>query len=67
MLKNYLCLLFVLSVFTSYGQDTKADKQKQDSINRLKEVNIVATKLLGSKFEARNRTGSAYFLSQERN
>lgn len=41
------------------------NKIQNDSIQDLLEVTIVANKLLGSKFEARNRTGSAYYLSKQ--
>lgn len=54
-------------LFLSTGFLT-AQNQKpvpNDSIQDLMEVTIIANKLLGSKFEARNRTGSAYFLSKQ--
>ena len=38
--------------------------QKMDSI-RLSEVTISAKKIFGSKFEAKNRTGSSYYISPE--
>ena len=36
---------------------------RRDSVRRLDEVVVYARQMLGSKFEARNRTGSAYYLS----
>jgi Fe(3+) dicitrate transport protein len=62
-LKQVTASLLFLSVSLLSAQDQK--KEKNDSIQDLKEVTIVANKLLGSKFEARNRTGSAYFLSKQ--
>ncbi|MBU2525010.1 MAG: TonB-dependent receptor [Bacteroidetes bacterium] len=38
--------------------------QKQDSIRKLKEVVVFSQAMLGSKFAAKNRTGSAYFIDQ---
>ena len=35
----------------------------QDSVHRMEQVVVHARQMLGSKFEARNRTGSAYYLS----
>lgn len=36
--------------------------QKRDSIRKLKEVIVFSQAMLGSKFAAKNRTGSAYFI-----
>ncbi|MGM0635021.1 MAG: TonB-dependent receptor family protein [Bacteroidota bacterium] len=41
------------------------DEFVNDSIESLGEVIISTNKLLGSKFETKNRTGSAYFISKE--
>ena len=38
--------------------------QQADSV-LLKEVIIKASKIFGSKFDARNRTGSSYYISPE--
>ncbi|WP_203968891.1 TonB-dependent receptor family protein [Capnocytophaga stomatis] len=38
-------------------------EQKKDSIQQLEEVVISTNQILGSKFQARNRTGSAYYIS----
>ena len=38
-------------------------REMRDSTRRLSEVVVYARQMLGSKFEARNRTGSAYYLS----
>ncbi|QED36321.1 TonB-dependent receptor [Antarcticibacterium arcticum] len=60
-----LRLFGALAVCTSCGlfaQQTPT-QTKQDSIESLNEVVISAKVLLGSKFEAQNRTGSAYYIS----
>ena len=36
-----------------------------DSVHRITEVVVRSNQMLGSKFEARNRTGSAYYISPE--
>ncbi|MDO4782962.1 MAG: TonB-dependent receptor [Capnocytophaga felis] len=51
-----------LSVFGSvFAQNTQ--EQKKDSIQELQEVIISANQILGNKFQARNRTGSAYYIA----
>jgi Fe(3+) dicitrate transport protein len=63
--KLMLSLVLLFSIIGVEAQ-TKSNKQKSsDSIQDLREVTIVANKLLGSKFEVKNRTGSAYFLSKK--
>jgi Fe(3+) dicitrate transport protein len=63
--KLMLSLVLLFSIISVEAQ-TKSNKQKSsDSIQDLREVTIVANKLLGSKFEVKNRTGSAYFLSKK--
>lgn len=62
MRKLMLSLLGFLVVSFAYSQDLAPEK---DSINQLEGVTIVANKLLGSKFEAKNRTGSAFFISSK--
>ena len=60
-----LRLFGALAICTScglYAQQTPTET-KQDSIESLNEVVISAKVLLGSKFEAQNRTGSAFYLS----
>lgn len=56
---------FLLLLCTGFLMAQTQDSAKKDSIQDLMEVTIVANKLLGSKFEARNRTGSAYYLSKQ--
>lgn len=66
MRKFHFTFLFFLVISIIFAQDKKQTKTaKKDSIENLDEVIITANKLLGSKFEAKNRTGSAYYLSSK--
>lgn len=59
---NRTVTLFALFAFVGvWAQQTP---QAMDSV-RLNEVVISAKKIFGSKFEARNRTGSSYYISPE--
>ena len=42
---------------------TDSLRETRDSVRRLDEIVVYARQMLGSKLEARNRTGSAYYLS----
>ena len=65
-IKNLILTLVLLFSFIGVEAQTKStNKKTSDSIRDLREVTIVANKILGSKFEAKNRTGSAYFLSKK--
>ena len=57
-----LQILFLL--VTSFVIAQQQPTSNMDSI-RLKEVTISAKKIFGSKFEAKNRTGSSYYISPE--
>lgn len=49
----------------SYGQSTRLITKVQDSnLIKLEEVVLSANVILGSKFQAKNRTGSAYYVAQ---
>lgn len=66
MRKFFVIFLFFIYTCFVFAQSEKQQKtKKKDSIENLKEVIITANKLLGSKFEAKNRTGSAYYLSSK--
>lgn len=56
--------LLTLTVFTLSLQ-AQNTPQPQDSLNQLDEVIISAQEIFGSKFKARNRTGSSYYVSPE--
>lgn len=60
-MKLALTAIAILISLSSLAQQTMP---LPDSI-RLKEVIIEANKIFGSKFEARNRTGSSYYISPE--
>ncbi len=61
--------LFCLAIFSLGLLQAQEKKQSNytefDTIKDLKEVVISANVLFGSKFQAQNRTGSAYFISPE--
>ncbi|MGB5269565.1 MAG: TonB-dependent receptor [Eudoraea sp.] len=59
----FLVTGFVLNF--SYGQSTRLITKVQDSnLIKLEEVVLSANVILGSKFQAKNRTGSAYYVAQ---
>lgn len=55
-------LLPILLVSANIFSQEK-EEPKKDTIQQLEEVVISANQILGSKFQARNRTGSAYYIS----
>lgn len=62
MYRYKISFFLFLSVFGSiFAQE--AQQQKKDSIQELQEVIVTANQILGSKFQARNRTGSAYYIA----
>lgn len=64
---NYFFSFFLI-VGALSAQDSLPDDDDffvSDTTEQLDNVVISATKMLGSKFEARNRTGSAYYISPE--
>ena len=65
---NRVIKFFILSLFTvSLYSQTPAQRvqQQKDSIESLENVIISTNKILGSKFEARNRAGSAFYIGPE--
>ena len=62
MRRCLIVAIFGMASITLQAQEQKVEKSK-DSVETLNEVIISAKVLLGSKFEAENRTGSAYYLS----
>jgi Fe(3+) dicitrate transport protein len=63
-LKFALSLLGFISISQLHTQENTKEQPK-DSITSLDEVLINANTIFGSKYVARNRTGSAYYLSAE--
>ncbi|MBP6001394.1 MAG: TonB-dependent receptor plug domain-containing protein, partial [Flavobacterium sp.] len=61
-MKYYIVTLLLMLSSTVNAQDQKKEAHK-DSINNLKEVMISGSQIIGSKFEATNKTGSASFIS----
>ncbi len=62
-MKAKITLLFLLILGVSNAQETK--KNQNDSIQKLDKVLINAQVIFGSKYEAKNRTGSSYYISPE--
>ncbi|MCS2779077.1 TonB-dependent receptor [uncultured Bacteroides sp.] len=60
--KPLFIILFSLGYSGIYSQEQQV---KKDSIYQLQEVVVSSQQMLGSKFKARNRTGSAYYISPE--
>lgn len=60
--KPLFIILFSLGYSAIYSQEQQV---KSDSIYQLQEVVVSSQQILGSKFIARNRTGSAYYISPE--
>lgn len=61
-MKTKIALLFLLFIGVSNAQETKKEI-KNDSIQKLEKVLINAQVIFGSKYEAKNRTGSSYYIS----
>lgn len=58
-----LAILALASFASAQAQETTKSNAMADSTHRIREVVVRSNQMLGSKFEARNRTGSAYYLS----
>lgn len=61
---KFLAALFFLFLCL-FSLQAQEDTYQKDSIIALKEVVISADVLFGSKFQAKNRTGAAYYISPE--
>lgn len=66
--KKMLSLLITLTPFSVHAQmqqdaSTTNRSAMTDSVHQINEVVVMANQMLGSQFEARNRTGSAYYVS----
>lgn len=55
----------LLSLFFAVNTFSQSIEQKKDSVQKLGEVVVSAKQILGSKIQARNRTGSAYYISPQ--
>ena len=60
--KPLFIILFSLGYSGIYSQEQQVEK---DSVYQLQEIVVSSQQILGSKFKARNRTGSAYYISPE--
>ena len=58
--------LFIILISLGYSGIYSQEQQvKKDSVYQLQEIVVSSQQILGSKFKARNRTGSAYYISPE--
>ena len=62
-MKKVAVLILLLITLTINAQEKKAVAKTLDSIQQLDEVIISTTAIFGNKYVAKNRTGSAYYLS----
>ena len=60
--KPLFIILFSLGYSGIYSQEQQV---KKDSVYQLQEIVVSSQQILGSKLKARNRTGSAYYISPE--
>lgn len=60
--KPLFIILFSLGYSGIYSQEQQV---KKDSVYQLQEIVVSSQQIPGSKFKARNRTGSAYYISPE--
>ena len=61
-MKYIITPIFLLFSGLVFSQEKENNTQK-DSVKNLKEVVISANQIIGSKFEAANKTGSASYIS----
>ncbi len=59
---RFFAATFIMASYTTFSQQLPPENPK-DSVETLNEVVISANLLLGSKFHAQNRTGSAFYIS----
>ncbi len=61
MKRLFACSVIVMTTLSLKAQN----KTQKDSVQQLNAIQLKSYSLFGSKYEAQNRTGSAYFLSKE--
>ena len=62
-MKNNLIVASLLVTSVMFAQEKELSKTQKDSIESLKEVIITTDAIIGSKFKAKNKAGSTYFIS----
>jgi Fe(3+) dicitrate transport protein len=60
-----LCLLALTSFSFAQNSESQDDLALNDTVRRLEGVTVNADVLVGSKFKAKNKAGSTYFISAE--
>lgn len=63
MKNTYLLLALLLSVSIQAQQTPNKTQKELDTVQKLDEIIIPTNRIFGSKYVAKNRTGSAYFIS----
>lgn len=63
MNQKQLPILLLSLTFSGLSAQVEQDTIKKDSVQSIEEIVISSKQILGSKFNAQNRTGSAYYIS----
>ncbi|MCX2720497.1 TonB-dependent receptor family protein [Lentiprolixibacter aurantiacus] len=63
MLRYSVLIIFSIVSFNLAAQSTRLITQRDSNLVKLDEVVLSANEILGSKFQAQNRTGAAYYIS----
>ncbi len=61
-MRKVVLAIFILMQGKSFAQNNEI---KKNTVTELKEIVLIATNIIGSKFEAANKTGSAAYISEE--
>lgn len=62
-MRNGLVTAAILTSVFAFAQERELSKTQKDSIESLNEVIITTDAIVGSKFKAKNKAGSTYFIS----
>jgi Fe(3+) dicitrate transport protein len=62
-MKNNILVASLLVTTAFFAQEKQLSRTQKDSIESLNEVIITADAIIGSKFNAKNKAGSTYFIS----
>lgn len=62
-MRNIIIVASLLVTTVLFAQEKEISKKKKDSIESLNEVIISTDAIIGSKFNAKNKAGSTYFIS----
>ena len=62
-MRNNIVAISLLVTSALFAQEKELSKTQKDSIESLNEVIITTDAIVGSKFKAKNKAGSTYFIS----